>query len=73
MTAADGPPHRGRGGAADRLAAFFDKLDHQPLAWISERAVYAELAEKGLAVFDKPQKLYLPVRAQWAPVLAALA
>lgn len=61
------------GRAADRLAAFFDKLGHQPLAWISERAAYAELAEKGLAVFDRPQKLYLPIRAQWAPVLAALA
>ena len=32
-----------------------------------------ELAEQGLSVFDKPQKLYLPIRAQWAPVLAALA
>ncbi len=60
------------GRAADRLAAFFDKLGQQPVAWISERAAYADLAEQGLAVFDKPQKLYLPIRGQWAPVIAAV-
>ena len=61
------------GRAAGRLGAFFDKLGQEPLAWISERSAYADLAEAGLSVFDKPQKLYLPIRAQWAPVLAALA
>lgn len=61
------------GRAARRLGAFFDKLGQEPLAWISERSAYAELAEAGLSVFDKPQKLYLPIRAQWAPVMAALA
>ena len=61
------------GRAAGRLGAFFDKLGQEPLAWISERSAYAELAEAGLSVFDKPQKLYLPIRAQWAPVMAALA
>ena len=61
------------GRAAGRLGAFFDKLGQEPLAWISERSAYADLAEAGLSVFDKPQKLYLPIRAQWAPVMAALA
>jgi chromosome partitioning protein len=32
----------------------------------------SELAEQGLTVFDKPQRAYAPVRAQWAPVIAAL-
>jgi chromosome partitioning protein len=60
------------GKAAGRLDAFFARLEHAPLAWISERAAYGELAERGLSVFDKPQKAYAPIRAQWAPVLAAL-
>lgn len=63
---------RARGRAADRLGGFFDKLGQQPLAWISERAAYAELAEGGLSVFDMSQRVYAPMREQWAPVLAAL-
>jgi chromosome partitioning protein len=60
------------GRGTDRLGAFFGKLGQEPLAWITERAAYAELAAQGLAVFDKPQKAYEPIKAQWAPVLAAL-
>jgi chromosome partitioning protein len=60
------------GKAAARLGEFFTKLEQPPLAWISERAAYGDLAERGLSVFDKPQKAYAPIRAQWAPVLAAL-
>ena len=59
--------------AAGRLAGFFEGLGQEPLAWISERAAYADLAEQGLSVFDKPQRAYAPIRAQWAPVLAALS
>ncbi len=58
--------------AAARLQTFFDRLGQEPLAWVSERAAYADLAEQGLAVFDRPQKAYAPMRAQWAPVIAAL-
>ncbi|HET9067701.1 MAG TPA: ParA family protein [Amaricoccus sp.] len=60
------------GRAADRLEAFFAGLGQAPLAWISERTAYADLAEQGLSVFDKPQRVYAPLRAQWRPVLAAL-
>lgn len=56
-----------------RLQTFFDRLGQPPLAWISERAAYADLAEAGLAVFDKPQKAYAPMRAQWHPVVEVLA
>jgi chromosome partitioning protein len=59
--------------ANDRLRGFFADLGQQPLAWISERAAYGDLSEEGLAVFDKPQRAYAPIRAQWAPVMAALA
>jgi len=60
------------GRGADRLGAFFEKLGQEPLAWITERTAYPELAAHGLAIYDKPQKLYEPLKAQWAPVLAAL-
>jgi chromosome partitioning protein len=63
---------RAQGRAAARLNGFFDKIGQPPLAWITDRAAYGELAEAGLAVFDRPQKAYAPIRAQWAPVVAAL-
>jgi chromosome partitioning protein len=59
--------------ATDRLRGFFRALGQEPLAWISERAAYGDLAEEGLAVFDKPQRSYAALRAQWAPVMTALA
>lgn len=63
---------RPRGNATDRLAAFFADLGQEPVAWIAERSIYADLAEEGLAVFDRPQRSFAAIRAQWAPVLAAL-
>lgn len=63
---------KAQGRATARLRAFFEDLGQPPLAWITERAAYADLAEAGLAVFDKPQRSFAPIRAQWAPVLAAL-
>lgn len=63
---------RAQGKAEGRLQDFFARLGQAPLAWIAERAAYGELAEEGLSVFDRPQKAYAPLRAQWAPVLAAL-
>ncbi len=58
--------------AAERLRGFFARLEQEPLAWISERSAYVDLAEQGLAIFDRPQRAYAPIRAQWDPVLAAL-
>lgn len=58
--------------AAQRLQEFFDDLGHQPLAWITERAAYADLAEEGLAVFDKPQRAFEAMRSQWEPVVASV-
>ncbi len=40
------------------IQQFFDKIDQQPVAWISERAPYSRLAMEGLSVFDKAQKIY---------------
>jgi chromosome partitioning protein len=63
---------RTQGRASARLGGFFDRLGQAPLAWIAERSAYGELAEAGLAVFDRPQKAYQPIRAQWSPVVAVL-
>ncbi|MFZ0022275.1 ParA family protein [Acinetobacter sp.] len=51
------------------IQQFFDKIDQQPVAWISERAPYSRLAMEGLSVFDKPQKIYRELQTQWQPVL----
>jgi len=59
--------------ATARLRSFFAGLGLEPLAWIAERAAYGDLAEAGLAVFDKPQRAYAGMRAQWQPVLDAVA
>ncbi len=51
---------------------FFDKIEQQPSAWISERSAYGQLAMQGLSVFDKNQKNYLQIQAQWQPLLNAI-
>lgn len=63
---------RTSGKAADRLRGFFAAIGQEPLAWITERAAYGDLAEEGLSVFDKPQRSTAGAREQWAPMLAAL-
>jgi chromosome partitioning protein len=63
---------RPQGRATARLQAFFAGLGQEPVAWITERAAYADLAEAGLSVFDRPQRAFQPIRAQWDPVLAVL-
>ena len=51
---------------------FFNKIEQQPVAWISERTAYGQLAMQGLTVFDKTQKVYLGMQQQWQPVLNAI-
>ncbi|MEM8699164.1 MAG: ParA family protein [Pseudomonadota bacterium] len=58
--------------AAKGLDGFFAEIGHKPLAAISERAVYGELAAGGLAIYDRVLKTLDPVKAQWAPVLEML-
>lgn len=61
-----------RGRANERLELFFEKMGQQPVARISERVAYGDLAEEGLSIFDKPQAIYRPLRAQWAPLIRAI-
>ena len=57
---------------AKEIQDFFTKIEQQPVAWISERTAYGQLAMQGLSVFDKPQKNYLTLQNQWQPVLNAI-
>lgn len=63
---------RPRARANARLETFFDKLGQPPVARANERAAYGDLAEQGLSIFDMPQKLYAPLKAQWTPLLRSL-
>ena len=63
---------RARSNTNQSLKNFFTNIGQQPLAWITERSLYPQMAEQGLAVFDKTQKRYRDVQAQWQPVMDAL-
>lgn len=55
-----------------KAVAWFDDIGQQPLTWISERSIYQLLAEHGLSVFDKHQKPYRDIQAQWQPIFDVL-
>ncbi|SDI54116.1 ParA family protein [Aliiruegeria lutimaris] len=61
-----------RGRANARLDDFFEKVGQQPVARISERVAYGDLAEEGLSIFDKPQAAFRAMRAQWTPLIKSL-
>ncbi|TPE53895.1 ParA family protein [Amaricoccus solimangrovi] len=61
-----------RSRLSERLRVTLADLGQEPLGWITERAAYAELAERGLGIFDDRRRALAPLREQWAPVMAAL-
>lgn len=61
-----------KSAANKEIQQFFEKLELQPIAWISERSAYGQLAMHGLSIFDQTQKQYLLMQAQWQPLLNAL-
>jgi chromosome partitioning protein len=61
------------GRAGERQRAYLADLGAAPVAWIGERSVYAELAAQGLSVFDRKQRSYRALQAQWVPIITALA
>ncbi|MBK5935017.1 hypothetical protein CCR78_13665 [Rhodovulum imhoffii] len=63
---------RPRTRALARLRALLDEIGAPPLAEISERSVYDDLAVEGLALFDSRLKTHAGARAQWRPVLEML-
>lgn len=54
------------------IQQFFEKIEQSPVATISERSAYAQLAMQGLSIFDRTQKNFLLLQAQWQPLLDAL-
>lgn len=60
------------GKPVEKAVAWFEDIGQQPLTWISERSIYQLLAEHGLSVFDKHQKPYRDIQAQWQPIFDVL-
>lgn len=58
--------------SSGEIQQFFSKIEQQPVAWISERTAYGQLAVQGLNIFDKNQKMYLAIQQQWQPLLDVL-
>ena len=54
------------------IQQFFEKIEQQPVAAISERSAYGQLAMQGLSIFDRSQKNFLLLQAQWQPLLDTL-
>ena len=63
---------RANSASNKEIQAFFDKVGQNPLAWVSERSAYTQLAQQGLNIFDQSQKVYLGMQNQWQPVLNAI-
>lgn len=61
-----------KASTSQSLKHFFDNIGQQPVAWISDRNLYPQLAEQGLAVFDRTQNRYRDIQLQWQPVLDVL-
>ena len=60
------------GKPVEKAVAWFEDIGQQPLTWIIERSIYQLLAEHGLSVFDKHQKPYRDIQAQWQPIFDVL-
>ena len=54
------------------IQQFFEKIEQQPVAAISGRSAYGQLAMQGLSIFDRSQKNFLLLQTQWQPLLDTL-
>jgi chromosome partitioning protein len=63
---------RSRVRALAGLDAFFDRIGQAPVARVADRVAYADLAEAGLAAFDRKSAPYRTMQADWVPLLDAL-
>lgn len=63
---------RPRSRAAEVLGDFLEEVGHPPLATITERAVYGDLAAQGMAIFDRKLATLNPVKEQWTPIFEAI-
>lgn len=60
---------RPRSRAAARLEAFLDRLGHEPVARLADRALYGELAVRGLSLFDAGPRTAAATIGEWRPLL----
>ena len=63
---------RPRSRATQELENFLEQVGYTPLTWITERAIYGDLAAQGLSIFDRNAASLNPVKAQWDPIFAAI-
>lgn len=61
-----------RARATAASVAYLQANGYAPSAQISSRTAYVELAHRGQAIFDMPQKIYDRAKVEWQPLLAAL-
>lgn len=61
-----------QGMPSDKLLAIFDEIGQRPIAYISEKSAYAQLADDALTIFDKTQKIYHDAQSQWQSILTLI-
>jgi chromosome partitioning protein len=60
---------RPRGRAHNNLMEFLDEIGHPPVAQIRYRAMYPDVAENGLGVFDSANKASRDIQSDWTPLI----
>ena len=60
---------RPRSRAHCNLLAFLEEIGHSPVAQIRYRAMYPEVAENGLGVFDSANKSSRDIQSDWTPLI----
>jgi chromosome partitioning protein len=63
---------RPRTRALSEIEATLADLGRTPVATIADRSLYADLAREGRGLFDLTGKVWAPVKAQWAPLVAVV-
>ena len=53
----------------EAIPAFLDEIGYPPVAELRYRALYADVAEEGLGVFDRGDKVATMLQADWTPLI----
>lgn len=64
--------YRRNGKAAKRLEDFIQRTERPLTARLTERAIYADLAVRGLTLFDLNTKAAMAVQEEWMSLIAAV-
>jgi chromosome partitioning protein len=60
---------RVRSRAADHLETFAARLEAPDIGGIRDRAIYMEVASKGLGIFDLPPSRIETIQSDWYPLI----